>query len=117
MQYPLFWALIAVALSGGAMWSMALFFVSWFARAACATGIDVALAGRLVKPAAPTPLRLLPVRDMLSVLEIVASFWVDEVTWRGHRMAAGGVAPAVAGVNPVAALAAAPEPKALVQEP
>jgi ceramide glucosyltransferase len=116
MQYPLFWSLVAVALSGGAVWSMALFLVSWFVRAACARGIDGALADRLVRPAVATPLRLLPVRDLLSVIEIVASFWVDEVTWRGHRMAAGGVAPASGG-HPVAALAVTAEPKPLAQEP
>ncbi len=116
MQYPLFWSLVAVALSGGAMWSMALFLVSWFVRAACARGIDGALADRLARPAVATPLRLLPVRDLLSVIEIVASFWVDEVTWRGHRMAAGGVAPASGG-HPVAALAVTAEPKPLAQEP
>jgi ceramide glucosyltransferase len=117
MQYPLFWSVIAVALSGGAMWSMALFLVSWFARAACAMGIDAALGGRLLRPTVATPLRLLPVRDLLSVVEIVASFWVDEVTWRGHRMAAGGVASAVAGPRPVSTLAVAPDPKPLAQKP
>ena len=41
------------------------------------------------------PLWLLPARDILSVVEILASFWVNEVTWRGHRMAADGTATAM----------------------
>jgi ceramide glucosyltransferase len=97
LQYPLFWSALAVALSGAALWSDALFLASWLARAACAMGIDGALRGRLARRPAATPLRLLPVRDLLSVVEIVASFWVDQVTWRGHRMNASAAAAPAAG--------------------
>ncbi len=112
MQYPLFWSTAAVAISGCALWSVTLFLVSWFVRAICAFGIDGALRSRLVRPASPTPLRMLPLRDILSVVEIVASFWVNQVTWRGHRMDAGGVATA-----PVAPLAVARDAETLATEP
>jgi hypothetical protein len=45
-------------------------------RAACARGIDQALRHRAGRPAFATPLWLLPLRDILSVIEIGASFWV-----------------------------------------
>jgi ceramide glucosyltransferase len=85
MQYPLFWSTVAMALAP-APWSATLFLVSWAVRAACARGIDQALRHRAGRPAFATPLWLLPLRDILSVIEIAASFWVREVTWRGHRM-------------------------------
>lgn len=107
MQYPLAWAMLAVMLSGGAPWSLALFLAGWGVRATCARGIDKALRERVGRPSFPTPFWLLPPRDILSVAEIAASFWVNEVTWRGHRM--GAVATAQA---PVAVLA----PDSLLQE-
>ncbi len=101
MQYPLFWSAGAFALSGGASWAGALFIASWLVRAICAKAIDRALHARLARRAPPTPFRLFPVRDLLSVIEIAASFWVDQVTWRGHRMRATGVV-----THPVGALGA-----------
>lgn len=96
LQYPLFWAAMACALSGGAFWSIALYGGSWAVRVASVMGIDSALcrkAGRLAPSAAAW---LLPVRDILSVVEIGASYWIEDVTWRGHKMKANGIA-----ANPV----------------
>lgn len=97
MQYPLFWSLIAMVLTYFAPWTVLLFLGSWAVRMLCARAIDLALRDRVGRPAFPAPVWLLPLRDILSVAEIVACFCVDEVTWRGHRLGAIGVATAPAG--------------------
>jgi ceramide glucosyltransferase len=91
LQYPLFWSMIAVLASAGAPEALTLFLSSLVVRAGCTRLIDAALADRVGRPALPTPLLLLPLRDLLSVVEIAASFCVDEVVWRGHKMTATGV--------------------------
>jgi ceramide glucosyltransferase len=88
LQFPLFWALLAVMLSGGAPWTIGCFAAAWVIRAAVVRGIDRTLRGRLARPARSTPLWLLPARDVLSAVEIAASFWNDAVVWRGHTMQA-----------------------------
>jgi ceramide glucosyltransferase len=90
LQHPLFWSCLAMILAGGAPWSVALFLGCWFVRAACGHGIDRALRGHLLAPAAATPFYFFPLRDLLSVLEIGASFVINEVTWRGQKLAATG---------------------------
>ncbi len=64
---------------------------SWLARAAAMLGIDAA-----ARPATAVPVWLLPLRDLLSVAVILASYGGNEVAWRGHvlrisppRLAAG----------------------------
>ena len=91
LQYPLFWSTLAILTSGGTVEALALFQASLAVRAVCIRLIDAALADRVGRPAIPTPIWMLPLRDLLSVAEIVASFCVDEVVWRGHRIAATGV--------------------------
>jgi ceramide glucosyltransferase len=91
LQHPLFWAALAVVLAGGAPWSIGFFLGCWAVRAACARGIDIALRDHLALPAFATPFWLFPLRAWLSVVEVAASFLVDEVVWRGHRLAASGV--------------------------
>jgi ceramide glucosyltransferase len=86
LQFPLFWALLAVVLSGGDRWAVGCLGVAWVIRAATVRGIDRALRPRLSRPATPVPLWLLPVRDLLSVLLVAASYWDDAVVWRGHTM-------------------------------
>lgn len=93
VQYPLAWALLSVALAGGALWSIGLFGVLWVLRAAAALAIDRALApgwGRDDKAALAfsCPVWLLPVRDVLSVMVMVASYGGRRVDWRGHAMQA-----------------------------
>ncbi len=88
IQYPLFWALIAVCLTGGASWSIALFVGIWLVRTVSSRTIDSLLTPWAGHPVQPTPAWLLPLRDALSVLEIAASYCIDEVTWRGQRMEA-----------------------------
>lgn len=77
--------------AGGAPWSVAIFLACWMVRAACAHGVDLALRRHLALPGFATPFWLFPLRDWLSVVETAASFVVNEVTWRGHKLAAVGV--------------------------
>jgi ceramide glucosyltransferase len=85
LQFPLFWATLALLLSGGKAGFVALFLATWAVRAACAYGIDLALR----QPRASAPLLtawLMPARDMLSIVLTAASFCGHRVLWRGHVM-------------------------------
>ena len=88
IQYPLAWAVLAVALSGGAAWALAGFFACWAGRALVAHGLDTWLGLAEAGLAAPSPfglapLWLLPLRDLLSVAVMAASYSSDRVEWRG----------------------------------
>jgi ceramide glucosyltransferase len=83
LQYPGFWALAAVPLSGFAPWSMGVWAGAIGARA---------LLGRLVERemgSAPTPAWLPALRDVLSMAVLVAAYMGDEVAWRGHKLSTG----------------------------
>ncbi len=90
LQYPIFWALVAFAVSGGAIWAAGLFCLAWVVRAAAATGIDAALAPKLEMLAFPATVGLLPLRELLSVATMLASHAGKSVDWRGHTMHAAG---------------------------
>jgi ceramide glucosyltransferase len=90
LQYPIFWALVAVLASFGAWWAIVLFVWAWLARALAATGIDRVLAPRLEKLAFPATVGLLPLRELLSVATMLASHTGKAVDWRGHTMHAAG---------------------------
>jgi ceramide glucosyltransferase len=96
LQCPLFWALLAIVLSSGAPWSIALYLLTWLVRAAVAGGIDRSLRAKLGTLIRPTPIWAFPIRDLLSVIEIGASYCIDDVVWRGQRICARQVSPAVA---------------------
>jgi len=85
LQYPLAWAALAVALAGGAAWSLAWFAAAWALRALTARGIDRALGvdNR-------TPIWLLPLRELMSVAVMIASYAGRRVEWRGHILKAEG---------------------------
>ncbi len=85
IQYPLFWAALAWAIGGGA-WFALLFAASWAARLAAAHGIDRALGLVRAGRATPVPGLLLPLRDGLSILVLLASYVSDKVEWRGQMM-------------------------------
>ncbi len=109
LQYPLFWAMLAIIASGGARVACAAFITAWAARIAVAAGIDRAAAAKRARPARPTPAWMWLLRDVLSVAEVGASFWSNRVVWRGRAMQADhGVPvrpePAEAGVFAVALL-------------
>ena len=84
LQYPLFWAALAVGLSAGGYWAPALFVLAWVLRAAAARGIDAALGLARAGLATPAPIWLLPVRDLMSVFVLLASYASDRVEWRGQ---------------------------------
>ena len=88
VQYPLFWALLAVLASGGAGWTWALAIGIWAIRAISVLGIDSALHDRPGGLANPSPVWLLPVRDVLSAAEWVVSHGGRRVDWRGHTLEA-----------------------------
>ncbi len=89
IQYPIFWAALTVLLSWGAPWSVALLAAAWAVRAAAASGLERILRPLLARRPVPTPHWLLPLRDCLSILEIVAGFAADNVVWRGHSLRTG----------------------------
>jgi ceramide glucosyltransferase len=91
LQYPIFWAALAMVLSGFGGPACALFALSWAARAAAARGVDRALQSLHAPPegiAFVTPLWLLPLRDLMSVVVMIASYGSRRVDWRGYAMEA-----------------------------
>ena len=91
LQYPIFWALVAVLASCGAIWAVALFALAWMVRAVAAMGIDRALSGKRETLAFPAPVWLLPPRELLSVGVMLASYAGKQVDWRGHALHATGL--------------------------
>ena len=88
LQFPLFWALLAFAVSGFALWS-------WIVLGVAAT-VRVIVARRLEQwlelatgAGSITGIWFLPLRDALSAAIFAASFWSDTVEWRGHVLRAG----------------------------
>jgi ceramide glucosyltransferase len=86
VQYPLFWAFAAVLVSAGQPWALAALALAWAGKAMLVREIETCLATRRARPVARTPAWLLPLRDLLSVAEIVASFCGDTVVWRGRTL-------------------------------
>ncbi len=86
VQYPLAWAAFAVVLSGGAIWAVAGFAVAWLGRALIARGLDARLGLAKSALATPAPFWLLPLRDLMSILIMLASVGSDRVEWRGTEM-------------------------------
>ena len=78
LQFPVFWAGLAVAFTAGQDWAWALLAASCLVRAFTGRGIEHALG------AAPTSFILAPARDLLSIAVMAASFFDDEVAWRGQ---------------------------------
>jgi ceramide glucosyltransferase len=88
LQYPLAWAILALLLCGGAYWSLAWLAVAWAVRALATRDAD-----RALRLANPTPLWLLPVRELMSVAVMIASYAGRRVHWRGHTLQAEGFNP------------------------
>ena len=100
LQFPLVWSGLACAASGAAVWSLALFGTVWALRAGASLAIDRMLRARFgVRCPAVMPW-LLPLRDLLSVLEIGAAFCGRRVVWRGHYFDGGAVAAPAAAPRP-----------------
>ncbi|MCX7380885.1 MAG: bacteriohopanetetrol glucosamine biosynthesis glycosyltransferase HpnI [Alphaproteobacteria bacterium] len=83
LQYPLAWALLAIALSGAA-WSVVLFLAAWLLRAAIARLVEAELRGIDETLATRTPVWLFPLRDLLSIAVWIAAHAGTSVEWRGQ---------------------------------
>jgi ceramide glucosyltransferase len=83
VQYPLFWAALAVGLSGGDTWALFGFAGTWMVRAGAGHGIDRALG--LARGAG---IWCLPFRDLMSIAVMLASYRTDRVAWRGQVLRA-----------------------------
>jgi ceramide glucosyltransferase len=94
LQFPLFWALLSLIVSGAASWSVTCFLAAWGVRAAVVCGIDHSLRTMRARTAPLPALWLLPLRDMMSVAVLLGGFWNDKVVWRGQVLRAGRFAPA-----------------------
>jgi ceramide glucosyltransferase len=85
IQFPIAWALLCAALTQQP-WALGLVGLTWLARAATAGMIDSALGLVRVGRATKAPIWLLPLRDLLSIAIILASYASDKVEWRGQMM-------------------------------
>ncbi len=85
LQYPLAWALLAVGLAGEA-WAVTLFLVAWAIRGFTARRIDAELSAVHETLATRVPIWLLPLRDALSMIVLLASHAGRRVEWRGHML-------------------------------
>jgi ceramide glucosyltransferase len=88
LQHPIFWALLCVVLASGAAWSLLVLALAWVVRWAAGRGIDRALSHVPGGVAIAPPVWLLPLRDLMSIAVMVASYAGLEVEWRGHVMRA-----------------------------
>jgi ceramide glucosyltransferase len=89
----------------GTLWSLFLFGITWVMRMVAVVGLDTGIERRLgregerpsdaVGYAVTSPAWLLPVRDLLSVAILLASFAGRRVDWRGHDLIADTPPPSV----------------------
>ena len=86
LQHPLAWALLAVALAGAESWSVALFLAAWSIRAFAARRIDAELARIDETLATRVAIWLFPLRDLISLAILLASYAGTRVEWRGHTL-------------------------------
>jgi ceramide glucosyltransferase len=78
VQFPIFWAALAVAVAPYHLWPAALLALAVSVRAVTGRLIERALG------AETTPLWLAPVRDMMSVAVMAAAMFGLKVAWRGQ---------------------------------
>jgi len=83
IQFPVFWALLTLVMSGGAPWAVGLLLAAIAVRAASGRAVERAMG------AARTPLWLPVLRDTLSMAVLFAAYMGDEVAWRGHVLTTG----------------------------
>lgn len=99
VQFPLFWATLALAAAPHVGWTWILFAASWALRGLFAARIDQLIevmgchsANEEVR-GETLPFLLLPVRDWLSAAIMAASFTGSRVTWRGQMLHVSGWSP------------------------
>ncbi len=78
IQYPVFWALLTVAFTAAAPWTLLLLLAAAALRAVAGRDIETVMG------AVRTPVWLPPLRDVMSVAVLIAAYAGDEVAWRGH---------------------------------
>jgi ceramide glucosyltransferase len=85
LQFPLFWAVLLCLLTAGSALALAVLAVVWLSRAAMMVWI-----ARMLRRRGPSLAEFLlsPLRDIMSVAQIVVSFAGSQVVWRGHVMRA-----------------------------
>jgi ceramide glucosyltransferase len=88
LQYPLVLASLTVIASGAALWAWILLLLVWAVRGLTVMAIDRALRPMLEELAFRGPLWLLPLRDLISAAEWVASHAGRQVDWRGQTLEA-----------------------------
>lgn len=79
LQHPLAWAILAVALDPGSLLAWASLGLAWGLRWLMTRGIERALGLGSGLAAG-----YLPLRDLLSMAVLLASYGGDRVAWRGH---------------------------------
>jgi ceramide glucosyltransferase len=84
VQYPLAWAALAVVLAGGDVRVLAGYGLAWACRAAIARGVDRLLRQEGSGLGATAPVWLFPLRDLMSIAVMAASYGGDRVEWRGE---------------------------------
>lgn len=100
LQFPLLWWLLAIVLSAFSLWSLGGFCLALLLRYGIAFRLDRRLAGAGRHGVAnATPFTLL-LRDCLTGVVFLASFWSDEVRWRGRSLRADAGTPAPAPAVP-----------------
>lgn len=108
VQFPLAWAILAMALRPG--WAtLALFAAAWITRALAAINIDTALGLARQGRSTPAPIWLLPLRDLLSLGIMLASYVSNTVEWRGQMMHTGISAAAAPDPRHAAIAASTPQ--------
>ncbi len=88
LQYPLAWAGLAILSTLGTLWTLGWFAAAWLICAVVARGID-----RSLGLANCAPVWLLPLRELMSVAVMIASYAGRAVVWRGQTMQAEGYHP------------------------
>ncbi|MBV9749456.1 MAG: bacteriohopanetetrol glucosamine biosynthesis glycosyltransferase HpnI [Acetobacteraceae bacterium] len=79
MQHPLAWATLAVVLAADAPWAWLMLLLTWWLRWLTTRGIE-----RVLGLDSGLAAWCLPVRDLLSMAVLLASYGGDRVAWRGH---------------------------------
>ncbi len=80
VQFPAFWALLTLAMSGGAPWAVALWLAAIAWRGVLGYSIERCMGG------IRTPLWLPALRDVLSMAVLLTAYMGAEVAWRGHTL-------------------------------
>jgi ceramide glucosyltransferase len=84
VQFPIAWALLAALATGGAAWAVALVAAAWLVRASVAFQVD-----RLLGLPHDGAVWWMPVRDIMCVAVIAASYRGRSVQWRGQVVPVG----------------------------